>query len=722
MDIRKRLRDFRSWCPQPPNPLPTKLKRYSAPIAVVLSVTLFLVSFSVFFSSYVFHPSMPQVPLPVVNVLSSTSTEPPASNWAVKFGTGLSDSASKVIQTSDGGYAVIGTLGNGYAPSTAMLVKTDSSGKMLWNQTYNYLNSGIAVVQTSDGGYTIAGNGNGGFMLVKTDSRGNAVWNQTYTVSYQGNKGGDALTMTQTNDGGYVIAGACTPYLLGQGSNNAFVVKTDSSGKMQWSKTYGGSGIDFFRSAVQISNGDYVLAGCTTSFGAGGFDAWLVEVNSSGNQLWSKTFGAGPTSNPTQPQTGTVGDDEANSVVQTSDGGFALAGYTYSFGLVGSKNAWLIKTDASGTIQWNKTYGGQEQSTANSLIETSDGGLAFAGATLVNTNWGLIDNMWLVKTDSVGNGQWNQTFGGMTTTPDIDIANSLIQTSDGSFVLAGSTNPGSTSHGGYYYVVKTMSVVPSPLPTPQTAGNAVINSDGSVTGTNAIEQIGSTYVLTGNISNGIDVQKSGIVIDGAGYTLDKGGIDLTNGIGQDPTRSTISNVTIENLHIVNCGNGVTANGGGNDTFYNDYISNCTGDACIMLIGDCDYNNITFCTLNGSNGTEAIGMVYGANYNGTITENNIMGGVMVWLSEGGTVDRNYWGDYLTRYPNAKEVGSSGIGNTPYVFSTAQNGSETIYYQDNHPLMKPVSITISEFPSWTVLPLLIIIVIGGGLLLYFKKRNH
>ena len=231
MSIRKRLKDFRNWCPQPPNPLPTKLKRYSAPIAVVLSVTLFLVSFSVFFSSSVFHPSMPQIPLPIVNV-SSSSTEHPALNWVSTFGTGLSDSASKVIQTSDGGYALIGTLGNGYAPSTAMLVKTDSSGKMLWNQTYDYLYSGIAVVQTSDGGYTIAGNGNGGFMLVKTDSKGNAIWNQTYTVSYQGNKGGDALTMTQTSDGGYVIAGACTVFLLGEGSNNAFVLKTDSSGKM----------------------------------------------------------------------------------------------------------------------------------------------------------------------------------------------------------------------------------------------------------------------------------------------------------------------------------------------------------------------------------------------------------------------------------------------------------------------------------------------------------
>ena len=274
MGLRKRFRDFRDWCPQPPDRLPTKLKHYSAPIAILLTVTLFAASFSIFYSSSVFHPSVPQAPMPIVNVLSSTSTEAPPLNWNIEYGTGLSDSASKVIQTSDGGYAVVGQLGTGEG-SIVMLVKTDSSGLKLWNQTYDYLISACGLVQTSDGGYVIAGNDMDGFMLVKTDSKGNEQWKQTYTVSFQGSSGGDALIMSQTSDGGYVIAGACTPFLLGEGSNNAFVLKTDSSGKMLWSKTYGGSGIDFFRSVVQTSNGDYVLAGSTTSFGAGGFDAWL---------------------------------------------------------------------------------------------------------------------------------------------------------------------------------------------------------------------------------------------------------------------------------------------------------------------------------------------------------------------------------------------------------------------------------------------------------------
>ena len=157
-------------------------------------------------------------------------------------------------------------------------------------------------------------------------------------------------------------------------------------------------------------------------------------------------------------------------------------------------------------------------------------------------------------------------------------------------------------------------------------------------------------------------------------------------------------MTVKNLNIVDFYFGVQTNGGGNHTFCGDYIANCS-DTCINLIGTCDYNNITYCTISG---VTAIAMNYEANYN-TITENNLTGGVIIWLSGYETVDKNYWSDYLTRYPNASEIDTSGVGNTPYVFSTAQNGSETTYYQDNHPLIEPVNpqATVPEFATWTAL---------------------
>jgi hypothetical protein len=268
-----------------------------------------------------------------------------------------------------------------------------------------------------------------------------------------------------------------------------------------------------------------------------------------------------------------------------------------------------------------------------------------------------------------------------------------------------------------------ISIVSTQSVNAQFLGSVYINPDGSVVGTNNIQQVGNIYSFTANITGNIEVQTSNIVIDGAGYTLDGNGslgIDLND--LQLYQTLPVSNVTIENLYITNCGFGILSNGGGNFTFYNDYLSNCKLDACIMLIGS-SYNNITYCTINGSNASEAIGLVEGLSYN-SITDNNIINGVNLFLSTGEIVDRNYWSDYLTRYPNATEIGNTGIGNTPYVFSTAQNGSQTIYYQDNHPLMQPVKTsqaTIPEFPSLIVV-LPIIVAVSVGLLVYFKKHKR
>ena len=154
----------------------------------------------------------------------------------------------------------------------------------------------------------------------------------------------------------------------------------------------------------------------------------------------------------------------------------------------------------------------------------------------------------------------------------------------------------------------------------------MINPDGSVTGTNSIKQVGNTYTLTANLSGNIEVQKSYMVLNGSGYTLN-GGIDLNDPnnypiIKNNYPNLSISNVTIENFYITN--GAISSNGGGNYTIYDNYISGSSGDACIMLIGNCYCTNITYCTIIGSNTTQAIEMVMGAEYN-KITECNIIGG-------------------------------------------------------------------------------------------------
>ena len=237
-------------------------------------------------------------------------------------------------------------------------------------------------------------------------------WNRTF--------GGGSLdyahSVAQTSDGGFILAGKT--YSFGAGDVDAWLIRTDASGIEEWSRTFGGASWDYARSVAQTSDGGFILAGRTESFGAGGLDAWLIRTNASGIEDWSRTFGG-------------ARDDYANSVAQTSDGGFILAGYTE-----GSHDAWLIRTDASGIEQWSRTFGGGDLDGASSIAQTSDGGFILAGYTRESFGAGWYDDdAWLIRTDASGIEEWSRTFGGV----DYDRAHSVAQTSDGGFILAGRT-------------------------------------------------------------------------------------------------------------------------------------------------------------------------------------------------------------------------------------------------------------------------------------------
>ena len=174
-----------------------------------------------------------------------------------------------------------------------------------------------------------------------------------------------AYSVFQTSDGGYALTGETNS--SGAGDLDFWLVKTDATGNMQWNKTYGGTGADTGVVVVQNSDGGYAIAGRTASFGAGGNDIWLIKTDATGNMLWNKTYG-GP------------GTEQGNAMVQTSDGGYALFSPTTSFGAGGGQDVWLVKTDATGNMVWNKTYGGTGNEFAVYLIQTSDGGYALTGA------------------------------------------------------------------------------------------------------------------------------------------------------------------------------------------------------------------------------------------------------------------------------------------------------------------------------------------------------
>jgi hypothetical protein len=226
------------------------------------------------------------------------------------------------------------------------------------------------------------------------------VWHQTYG----GSNDERAYSVIETSDGGFALAGYTYNY---SAINRDFLlVKTDQQGNMLWNQTYGGNETDAAYSVVETGDGGFALTG-RTDLGAGGIDFWLVRTDADGNMLWNKTYGGSDL-------------DWAWSVVETGDGGFALAGDTESFGA----GAWLVRTDAAGNLLWNQTCGVTEDLGLSSMIQTSDGGFALFGETYSS---GVTD-VRLVKTDSNGNLEWNQTYGGVE-------AYSLVQTGDGGYVL-----------------------------------------------------------------------------------------------------------------------------------------------------------------------------------------------------------------------------------------------------------------------------------------------
>jgi hypothetical protein len=345
------------------------------------------------------------------------ATSGPPVEWSKTFGGVTADSEQSVVQTSDGGYAIA---------SWGWLIKTDSTGNAQWNKTYG--DRAVSLVQTSDGGYAVVGNtiigGYGIAWLAKTDSSGNMQWKQSYTeIGMQAT----AWSLIQTNDGGYVIAG-CKEYYDG------WLMKTDANGTMQWSRSFVEANNTQLQSVVQTNDGGYVAAGATQfpPF-SGKVDAYVVKTDADGNTTWSKEFSR------------TAGNDYGRSIVQTSDGGYAIAGETDHWG---NADFWLTKTDASGNFLWDRTYGGAGWDGANSIVQTSDGGYALAGQT--NSFGAGGNDFWLVKTDAEGNMQWNQTFGGAGDDGSGAVGSSLVQTHDSGYVLAGYTN--SFSGDGSYEV------------------------------------------------------------------------------------------------------------------------------------------------------------------------------------------------------------------------------------------------------------------------------
>ncbi|MCX6675596.1 MAG: immunoglobulin domain-containing protein, partial [Methanothrix sp.] len=344
------------------------------------------------------------------------------------FGGQGDDEGRSIQQTTDGGYIIAGsTKSNGAGGFDIWLMKADKDGNEIWDRTFGGPkdDKGESVRQTSDGGYILVGatrsSGAGGYDLwvIKTDKDGSIVWDKTFG----GRLDDEGHFVVQTTDSGYIITGKARSF-SSDGHNDAWLLKIDSYGNKIWERSFGGPLDDEGDVVRQTGDGGYIIAGITSSYGAGGYDAWLIKTDQKGNKIWEKTFGGEQSEfNPWS---------NGWSVEQVSDGGYILSGSTNSYGS-GGYDAWAIKTDEEGNEIWNRTFGGPLDDEGASVQQTGDGNYILLGSTSSYGAGGY--DAWLINIGQDGKEIWRKTLGGKTD----DKGYSVQQASDGGYVVIGKT-------------------------------------------------------------------------------------------------------------------------------------------------------------------------------------------------------------------------------------------------------------------------------------------
>ncbi len=308
----------------------------------------------------------------------------------------------------------------------------------LWTKRFGpdgFEEHGYWVGETADSGYLVLtstpayGAGFTDVWLIKTNSAGDTVWTRTY-----GGQENDICRMMEpTTDGGYIMAGYTSSY--GAGSADVWLIKIEADGDTLWTRTYGGTSWDGASAARQTADGGYIVVGTTVSFGPGANDIWLLKTDPQGDTIWTRTYG------------GANGDD-GWSVRQSSDGGYIIAGATLLDGVF-DFDVLLVKTDSIGDTLWTKTYGDSGWQEAYDVLETPGNGYVAIG--LGQSADGDLD-AWMIRTDTSGDTLWTRFLGG---TFD-DGATSFIRTSSGHYLIVGWTY----SCGGNReaYLIKTDSL------------------------------------------------------------------------------------------------------------------------------------------------------------------------------------------------------------------------------------------------------------------------
>ncbi len=399
---------------------------------------------------------------------SAAASAQPAQEWSAILGGQSDEFAHAVALSGDGGFVIAGeTRSYGAGSQDAWMVKLDASGNEVWTRVYGGPESDIAyaVQRTSDGGYVLAGETHsfGGatasrsnFWIIKTDSTGRQEWQRSYDSSGGLNvsvpaTSDAALAVRQTLDGGYILAGVAT----GPFGASIRLLRIGSRGEQLWSGDAGGPPGALAYDVAEIAGGGFIVAANSSSEESGS-DALLIKTSSNGAQEWSATFGG-------------KHNDEARSLALTSDGGYALGGFTWSQG-AGLSDFWLVKANASGEEEWQRSFGGVPRDAAHSLIETADGGLALAGWS---ESFSGGDRFWIIKTGPSGGLQWSTAHPLIAAAAPLGLvsagARAVRQTADGGFIVVGWTG---SIRGARDILAVRLAPIRADSPAP--AGNVVV--------------------------------------------------------------------------------------------------------------------------------------------------------------------------------------------------------------------------------------------------------
>lgn len=390
-------------------------------------------------------------------------------DWIKSFGGSGNESAQAIVKTNDGGYAIIGhtsSIDGDISTKTQeendyWFLKFDENNNLQWNKTYGGSKDDIgqSLALTKDGGYILTGysmssdgdaSNNEGFhdnWIIKLDAQGVLEWESSYGFSghdhsydiLEASQGGYFFTgfldITSTRADGNTEKGNS---LTSHGVGEFWGTKIDEDGSVQWRGYFGGTNNDRAHSAVQTSDGGFVMAGFTESEDYdisdtnGSYDFWVVKVDTFGNFVWEHSYGG-------------EGIEVAYDIAKTSDNGFVIVGNTFSTdGDVllnnGESDMWMIKLDEVGNMIWEQTYGGSQFDLAQAVIQSKDGGFIITGNAKSDDKHSTSNNgendIWVVKTNAFGSLVWQKSFGGS----GLDFGFDLVEKADGSILIIGESS------------------------------------------------------------------------------------------------------------------------------------------------------------------------------------------------------------------------------------------------------------------------------------------